>query len=87
MPSSARSCDGGAFSRRGFRDNKLYAAVFNEYIQSMFTKGYPVELLRRGAGSRTGRTLHPKTGMLNMTIKKLSQRQQQTLIFIPVYVG
>lgn len=79
---------GGAFfMRRSFRDNKLYAAVFNEYMQSMFTKGYPVEYFVEGGRSRTGRTLHPKAGMLNMTIKSYLKDSNKPLIFIPVYVG
>lgn len=79
---------GGAFfMRRSFRDNKLYAAVFNEYMHSMFTKGHPVEYFVEGGRSRTGRTLHPKPGMLNMTLRSYIKDSKKPLIFIPVYVG
>ena len=79
---------GGAFfMRRSFRNNKLYAAVFNEYMHSMFTKGHPVEYFVEGGRSRTGRTLHPKAGMLNMTLRSYLKDSKKPLIFIPVYVG
>ena len=51
---------GGAFfMRRSFRENKLYAAVFNEYMHSMLTRGYSVEYFVEGGRSRSGRTLPP----------------------------
>ncbi|MDX5387689.1 MAG: 1-acyl-sn-glycerol-3-phosphate acyltransferase, partial [Marinobacter sp.] len=47
---------GGAFfMRRSFRDNPLYATVFNEYMHVMFTRGYSVEYFVEGGRSRTGR--------------------------------
>src|SRR5690554_6439475 len=49
---------GGAFfMRRSFRDNPLYATVFNEYMHVMFTRGYSVEYFVEGGRSRTGRML------------------------------
>jgi len=40
--------------RRSFRDNPLYAAVFNEYMHVMLTRGYSVEYFVEGGRSRTG---------------------------------
>lgn len=79
---------GGAFfMRRSFRDNPLYAAIFNEYMHSMLTKGYSVEYFIEGGRSRTGRTLTPKVGMVAMTLRSYLRDHRKPIAFIPVYVG
>ncbi len=79
---------GGAFfMRRTFKGNKLYATVFNEYIHQVFTQGYPVEYFVEGGRSRTGRTLHPKAGMLAMTMKSFLRDHSRAIAIIPVYIG
>ncbi|MCG8613315.1 MAG: glycerol-3-phosphate 1-O-acyltransferase PlsB [Pseudomonadales bacterium] len=79
---------GGAFfMRRSFRDNPLYAAVFNEYMHSMLTKGYSVEYFVEGGRSRTGRTLQAKAGMVSMTIRSFLRDNRKPIAFVPVYVG
>ncbi|WP_020405941.1 glycerol-3-phosphate 1-O-acyltransferase PlsB [Hahella ganghwensis] len=79
---------GGAFfMRRSFKNNKLYTAVFNEYMFSMFTRGYPVEYFVEGGRSRTGRTLPPKAGMLLMTVRSFLRDSKKPIYFVPVYVG
>ncbi|WP_442903811.1 1-acyl-sn-glycerol-3-phosphate acyltransferase, partial [Gilvimarinus sp. 1_MG-2023] len=44
---------GAFFMRRSFRDNPLYAAVFDEYLHSIFTRGYAAEYFVEGGRSRT----------------------------------
>ena len=79
---------GGAFfMRRTFRDNKLYAAVFDEYLHSMFAGGYATEYFVEGGRSRTGRTLNPKAGMLAMTVRSYLRDSRKPIIFMPVYTG
>lgn len=79
---------GGAFfMRRTFRDNKLYAAVFDEYLHSVFTGGYAAEYFVEGGRSRTGRTLSPKAGMVAMTLRSYLRDSRKPIIFIPVYTG
>ena len=79
---------GGAFfMRRSFKNNQLYAAVFNEYLHTMLTRGYPLEYFVEGGRSRTGRTLAPKAGMLVMTIKSYLRDSRKPFIFVPVYLG
>lgn len=79
---------GGAFFlRRSFRGNRLYAAVFNEYLYRLFNKGTPVEYFQEGGRSRTGRLLTPKTGMLAMTIQSLLRGLKKPILFVPVYIG
>ncbi|WLD59009.1 glycerol-3-phosphate 1-O-acyltransferase PlsB [Salinispirillum sp. LH 10-3-1] len=79
---------GGAFfMRRSFGGDKLYTAVFNEYLHMMFTRGSPVEYFVEGGRSRTGRTLEPKAGMLAMTVKSYLRDPSLPMKFVPVYIG
>ncbi len=79
---------GGAFFiRRTFKGNKLYSAVFNEYLYRLLNKGTPVEYFQEGGRSRTGRLLSPKTGMLGMTVQGVLRGVRKPVVFIPVYIG
>jgi glycerol-3-phosphate O-acyltransferase len=73
--------------RRTFKGNKLYAAVFDEYLHSVFSNGYSTEYFVEGGRSRTGRTLNPKAGMLAMTLRSYLRDSRKPIIFMPVYVG
>jgi glycerol-3-phosphate O-acyltransferase len=79
---------GGAFfMRRTFKGNPLYAAVFNEYLHTLFTKGFPVEYFVEGGRSRTGRMLRPKPGMLAITLRSYLRSSRTPIVFVPVYIG
>jgi glycerol-3-phosphate O-acyltransferase len=79
---------GGAFfMRRSFRDNPLYATVFNEYMHVMFSRGYSVEYFIEGGRSRTGRMLQPRPGMLSMTVRSFLRDHRKPIVFVPVYFG
>ena len=79
---------GGAFfMRRTFKGNPLYTAVFNEYLHTLFSKGFPVEYFVEGGRSRTGRMLQPKTGMLAITLRSFLRSHRLPIVFIPVYIG
>ena len=79
---------GGAFfMRRSFRDNPLYATVFNEYMHVMFSRGYSVEYFIEGGRSRTGRMLQPRPGMLSMTVRSYLRDHRKPIVFVPVYIG
>ncbi len=79
---------GGAFFlRRSFKGNKLYAAVFNEYLHMMISKGYSIEYFVEGGRSRTGRLLAPMPGMLGMTVQSHLRDAARPIVFIPVYIG
>ncbi len=79
---------GGAFFlRRSFKGNHLYAAIFNEYLHVMISKGYSIEYFIEGGRSRTGRLLGPRTGMLSMTVLSYLRDQQRPIVFIPAYIG
>lgn len=78
---------GAFFIRRSFRGNKLYTAVFREYLAELFIRGYAVEYFIEGGRSRTGRLLDPKTGMLMMTIQTLLRGDPRPITIVPVYIG
>ena len=81
-----RRC-GAFFIRRSFKDNPLYTAVFHEYLHTLLTRGFPTEYFVEGGRSRTGRTLHPKTGMLSITLRSFLRNHRKPIAFIPVYIG
>src|SRR5690606_18633546 len=82
---------GGAFFlRRSFRDNRLYGAVFTEYLHRLLARGYPMEYFIEGGRSRSGRMLPPRPGMLAMTLRSFLRSQQehaQPMVFVPIYIG
>lgn len=79
---------GGAFFlRRSFRAQKLYAAVFNEYLSRILAEGTSIEYFIEGTRSRTGRLLPPKAGMLNMTVRAYLRAPVRPVMFQPIYIG
>ncbi|MFT6732669.1 MAG: glycerol-3-phosphate O-acyltransferase [Polaribacter sp.] len=79
---------GGAFFlRRSFGGNKLYTAVFNEYIFQLMNRGISLEFFPEGGRSRTGRLLQPKTGLLAMAVQSLLRGTRKPVAIIPVYIG
>jgi len=79
---------GGAFfMRRSFKGNKLYAAVFKEYLHQLFSNGYSVKYFTEGGRSRTGRLLNPKTGMVAMTVQGALRGIERPITLVPVYLG
>ncbi|WP_299261650.1 glycerol-3-phosphate 1-O-acyltransferase PlsB [uncultured Kushneria sp.] len=78
---------GAFFMRRSFKGNRLYGAVFNEYLHQLLSQGHPVEYFIEGGRSRTGRMLSPKPGMLSMTLRSHARAPSRELAFIPIYIG
>jgi glycerol-3-phosphate O-acyltransferase len=79
---------GGAFFlRRSFRSQKLYAAVFYEYLSIIQTQGVSIEYFIEGTRSRTGRLLQPKAGMLAMSVRSYLNAPVRPIMFQPVYIG
>ena len=79
---------GGAFfMRRRFRGDRIYAAVFSEYLYQVFRRGHSVEYFVEGGRTRTGRLLPARTGMLQMTLDAYRRGLPRPLAFVPVYFG
>lgn len=73
--------------RRSFKGNQLYTAVFNEYLHTLFSRGFSTEYFVEGGRSRTGRMLHPRTGMLAITLRSFLRDSRRPIVFVPVYIG
>lgn len=78
---------GAFFLRRSFKGNKVYAAVFNEYLHMMISTGHPIEYFVEGGRSRSGRLLMPMGGMLAMTVQSYLRSNNRPIVFMPVYIG
>ena len=79
---------GGAFFiRRSFRGSGLYPIVFMKYVDVMMNRGHPIEFFIEGGRSRTGRLLHPRTGMLSMTVRSFLRDTRRPVAYVPVYFG
>ncbi|XP_006825280.1 dihydroxyacetone phosphate acyltransferase-like [Saccoglossus kowalevskii] len=64
-----RNC-GAFYMRRSFGKDRLYWAVFTEYVQLLIRHGdYPVEFFLEGTRSRTAKSLPPKLGNLSGLFK------------------
>lgn len=81
-----RAC-GAFFMRRKFKGDKLYTAVFKEYIYTLCNKGYSIEFFIEGGRSRTGRTLPPRTGIVSWAVKNQIQNLDKSVTFVPIYLG
>lgn len=73
---------GAFFLRRSF-NSALYSTIFSEYLSSLIAHGVSIEYFIEGTRSRTGRLLHPKAGMLAMTVRSYLNERSKPLVFIP----
>lgn len=79
---------GGAFFlRRSFGGNRLYTAVFREYLRYLFNNGFSIEYFIEGGRSRTGQTLPPRTGLLAMTLQNYVDHPDRPVALVPIYIG
>ncbi|EDL96744.1 glyceronephosphate O-acyltransferase, isoform CRA_b [Rattus norvegicus] len=79
---------GAFFMRRTFGGNKLYWAVFSEYVKTMLRSGYaPVEFFLEGTRSRAAKTLTPKFGLLNIVMEPFFKREVFDTYFVPISIS
>ena len=79
---------GGAFFlRRTFKGDRLYRAVFTEYLHFLLVQGYPVAFFPEGGRSRIGKLLQPKTGMLSMVLHSFLRDSMRPVALVPIYIG
>ncbi|KAM4043279.1 dihydroxyacetone phosphate acyltransferase-like [Anomaloglossus baeobatrachus] len=79
---------GAFFMRRTFRGNKLYWAVFAEYVKTMLRIGYaPVEFFVEGQRSRTCKTLTPKFGLLSVVMEPFFKGEVFDTYLVPVSIS
>ncbi|XP_062980477.1 dihydroxyacetone phosphate acyltransferase [Elgaria multicarinata webbii] len=79
---------GAFFMRRTFGGNKLYWAVFAEYVKTMLKSGHaPVEFYLEGTRSRTAKTLTPKFGLLNIVMEPFFKREVFDIYLVPISIS
>ncbi|XP_055003068.1 dihydroxyacetone phosphate acyltransferase [Sorex araneus] len=79
---------GAFFMRRTFGGNRLYWAVFSEYVKTILRNGYaPVEFFLEGTRSRTSKTLTPKFGLLNIVMEPFFKREVFDTYLVPISIS
>uniref|UniRef100_A0A1A7WZZ6 Glyceronephosphate O-acyltransferase n=3 Tax=Iconisemion striatum TaxID=60296 RepID=A0A1A7WZZ6_9TELE len=79
---------GAFFIRRSFGGDKLYWAVFSEYVKIMVKNGFaPVEFFLEGTRSRTAKSLTPKLGLLNIVMDPFLKGEVFDISLVPVSIS
>ncbi|XP_071454036.1 dihydroxyacetone phosphate acyltransferase [Hetaerina americana] len=81
--------DSGAFFiRRSFGNDKVYWAIFSEYVQSLVRFGEsPVEFFIEGTRSRSGKSLTPKLGFLSVALECFFSGNVPDVVLVPVNIS
>ncbi|XP_022059837.2 dihydroxyacetone phosphate acyltransferase isoform X1 [Acanthochromis polyacanthus] len=78
---------GAFFIRRSFGGDKLYWAVFSEYVKTILKNGFaPVEFFLEGTRSRTCKSLTPKLGLLNIVMDPFLKGEVFDISLVPVSI-
>nr|XP_020471021.1 dihydroxyacetone phosphate acyltransferase isoform X1 [Monopterus albus] len=79
---------GAFFLRRSFGGDKLYWAVFSEYVKTMVKNGVaPVEFFLEGTRSRTCKSLTPKLGLLNIVMDPFLKGEVFDISLVPISIS
>ncbi|XP_056422988.1 dihydroxyacetone phosphate acyltransferase-like isoform X2 [Hyla sarda] len=79
---------GAFFIKRTFHGEKLYWAVFSEYVKTMLRNGYaPLEFFIEGQRSRTGKTIHPRLGLLNVVTEPFFRGEVYDAYVVPISIS
>ena len=60
--------------KRSFRDDPLYKAIFNTYVQKLMEDRNAFEFFVEGTWSRSGKMLKPKFGLLTVLLDAFYDR-------------
>nr|CAD2189306.1 unnamed protein product [Meloidogyne enterolobii] len=82
-----RRC-GAFFIKRKFKEDPIYWAIFAEYIQQhIFHSDRPVEFFIEGQRSRTGKSLFPRTGLLQLVVELFMKAQVYDTLLVPITIN
>jgi len=81
-----RNC-GAFFLRRQIKGDDLYVALFTEYVQRLVQDWSPIEFFIEGKRSRTGKSLHPKFGLLSICVEPFLQKKVPDLTVVPISIS
>lgn len=78
---------GAFFMKRSTRGLDLYTAVLRQYIKTLVQEGYSIEFFIEGGRTRTGKTMHPKLGMLKYLIEAVNEGYNDDMMLVPVGIN
>ena len=78
---------GAFFVRRSFADDRLYSAIYNAYVEQLLVDNRSIEFFIEGTRSRSGKMLHPKTGMLSVVSNAFFDKKVSNLHFVPISIN
>ena len=78
---------GAFFLRRTFGGDKLYTAIFEEYLIKVMHEGFPLEFFIEGTRSRTGKLSRPRYGMVSMLLRAAVDQRVDDILIVPISVG
>jgi len=77
---------GAYFIRRSFKGDKLYPFVLEAYVRRILKDKIPQEFFPEGTRSRTGKLLHPKTGLMAINLTAVRNGDVKDLLFVPLSI-
>uniref|UniRef100_A0A915AXB1 Phospholipid/glycerol acyltransferase domain-containing protein n=1 Tax=Parascaris univalens TaxID=6257 RepID=A0A915AXB1_PARUN len=87
MGEALRRC-GAFFIRRQFGNDQLYWSLFTEYVQThLINTDHPVEFFVEGTRSRSGKSLYPRYGLLQILIEPFLRCQLYDVMVVPVTIN
>ncbi|MFH1469900.1 MAG: 1-acyl-sn-glycerol-3-phosphate acyltransferase [Pseudomonadota bacterium] len=80
---------GAFFVKRSFKGDRIFPAVFAQYVHQLVRDGHPIEFFIEGGRSRTGKLLSPKLGLLGMVVDALAavSREDFDVTLLPVNIS
>lgn len=78
---------GAFFIRRKTGDDPLYSAILTEYVQLLLKDNRMIEFFVEGTRSRTGKTLHPKVGLLKICTDLYFDGGVSNLTIVPISIS
>lgn len=78
---------GAFFLRRTFDGDALYWSIFAEYVEQLVIEHDPIEFFIEGKRSRSGKSLHPKLGMLSMSMQPYLDGKVPDLQIVPISIS
>ena len=79
---------GAFFMRRSFGKDRLYWALFTEYVHSVIIGGpRSLEFFIEGTRSRTGKSLNPKLGLLSIVAEPFLKGKVYDTLIVPVSIS
>lgn len=73
--------------RRSFKGDQLYTALFTEYVQRLISDWSPIEFFIEGKRSRSGKTLHPKYGLLSICCDPFFNKKVPDATIVPISIS